>query len=460
MPDSHRLPLPALLLPALAMLLVLLVLLALLASPAWGHTVLVQVSPAAGSVLQDSPKTVVLVFSEPVEVLSVGLRDPQGREWPVTARASAETVEVTVPSSDIHGTWLLDWRVAAADGHPIGGTLDYSIGSASTQGAAAHGATATAAHPWRSGAIWLARWLTWLGLFAVVGAGLFRTMAPEQRVGPAGTMVAATVVLLVIDLGLQGLDLLDAPASAVFAVPPWQQALGSSYALTLGCMALALAAAWPAMRAPGGPRQKSWAIVALLLVGVSAMLSGHVGTAPPQWLTRPLVTLHVALAAAWFGCLIPLVRLLRADLAGQARVGPALARFSRWIAPAVALLVLSGIGLASRQLSGPPDLLQTAYGRVLLVKLILVACLLGLAAINRWRNTRPALAGEPDAKRRLVRVTRLELVLAIALLAVVSVWRLTPPPRSLVVQEVKTAIGVLSSDIEPLWIQARLSSTH
>jgi len=449
MPDSHRLPLPALLLPALATLLVLLVLLALLASPAWGHTALVRASPAAGSVLQGSPETIVLVFSEPVDVLGVSLHDPQGRELPVTARASAETVEVTIPHSNAHGTWLLNWRVAAADGHPVGDTLDYAIGNASTQGAAAHGATATATHPWRSGAIWLARWLTWLGLFAVVGADLFRTMAPEQRVGPAGAMVAATVVLLVIDLGLQGLDLLDAPASAALTAQPWQQALGSSYALTLGCMALALAAAWPAMHAPGGPRQKSWAIVALLLVGVSAMLSGHVGTAPPQWLTRPLVTLHVALAAAWFGCLIPLVLLLRADLAGQARVGPALARFSLWIAPAVALLVLSGIGLASRQLSGPPDLLQTAYGRVLLVKLILVACLLGLAAVNRWRNTRPALAGEPDAKRRLVRVTRLEVVLAIALLAVVSVWRLTPPPRSLVGQGVHAAI-----DSSILWSAA------
>ncbi len=409
--------------------LLLLTLLTALAPLARGHASLVRTAPATGSILEQAPTAVVLVFSEPVSVTRVGLLDPKGQPLSVTAQAAGDTVRVVIPPSAVRGTYLLSWRIVSADGHPVGGTLDYAIGSPGAREAA------VPAEHWRSAAIWLTRWLTWLGLFAAVGAGLFRTMAPGQHVDRARTIVVVTALLLLADLGLQGLDLLDAPVIGIFTVRSWQQALASSYALTLAGMALVLVAAWLAMRMRGGLLQRVAAGAALLLVAVAASLSGHAGTAPPQWLARPLVTLHVALALAWFGCLIPLIRHLRADLAGAASASTALARFSGWIAPAVGVLVLSGVGLAFLQLSEPRDLWHTAYGRVLLAKLALVAGLLCLAAINRWHNTQPALAGEATARRRLVRVTKGEVLLAILLLAVVSLWRLTPPPRSLAAQE-------------------------
>lgn len=65
---------------------------------------------------------------------------------------------------------------------------------------------------------------------------------------------------------------------------------------------------------------------------------------------------------------------------------------------------------------------------MLLAKLALVAVLLGIAALNRWRFTGPALAGASGA---LVRSVRVEIVVAVAILAVVGLWRQTPPPRVL-----------------------------
>lgn len=431
--------------------LLALALLPLLAPPAWGHAALVQASPAPGSVLQQAPDAVLLTFSEPVSVTHVGLLGPDGRALAASAQGDGASVRVAVPPQVARGTYLLSWRIVSADGHPVGGTLDYAIGSAS-----AH-RTAAASDRGRGAAIWLARWLTWLALFAAVGAGLFRTMAPRACAAWARPAVAAGALLLCVDWGLQGLDLLDAPAAALFTPAPWRAALGSTYALTLGGLALALVAAWRAMQARGGVPQRAWAGAALGLAAVAASLSGHAGTAPPPWLARPLVAVHVALALAWFGCLVPLARHLRAGLDGRADAGVALARFSGWIAPAVGLLLLSGVGLAALQLGGPSDLWRTAYGRVLLAKLALVAGLLGLAAVNRWRHTQPALAGEPAATRRLVRAIQVEVLLAIALLAVVSLWRLTPPPRSLAAAA-PTQPQVL--ELHGRHLQARLAQDH
>ena len=185
-----------------------------------------------------------------------------------------------------------------------------------------------------------------------------------------------------------------------------------------------------ALRVPGPSRARRYAGLGLLLTGVALAASGHAGTAPPQWLSRPLVVLHGMMAAAWLGALLPLVRLLRDGPQGEAGLAP-LAWFARWITPAVSLLLISGLGLGWLQLDHWTDMWRTDYGLVLCAKLVLVAGLLGIAAFNRWRCTPAALAGVPAARTRLRRSIVLETGVAVVLLGVVSLWRFTPPPRSL-----------------------------
>ena len=73
----------------------------------------------------------------------------------------------------------------------------------------------------------------------------------------------------------------------------------------------------------------------------------------------------------------------------------------------------------------------TAYGRVLLAKLALLLFLFTLAAINRFSLTPAFARREPKAARQFARSVRMEIVLVCAILAVASLWRFTPPPRSL-----------------------------
>jgi copper transport protein len=99
--------------------------------------------------------------------------------------------------------------------------------------------------------------------------------------------------------------------------------------------------------------------------------------------------------------------------------------------PFVGVLVLTGLMLAIIQLESFRALIETRYGIILSIKIALVAVLLGLAALNRFRLT-PALALDSSNTRPLVRSILAECVVGVGILAVVAGWRFTPPPRALV----------------------------
>ncbi len=122
--------------------------------------------------------------------------------------------------------------------------------------------------------------------------------------------------------------------------------------------------------------------------------------------------------------------------APRLRAGAALARFSRVIPLPLALLVVSGSWLAVVQLDRVDALWSTSYGQVLACKLAAVAVLLGLAAANRYwwvpkfEATRLENGGAAGA-RPLALSIACELIVALAILGLVALWRFTPPPRAL-----------------------------
>jgi copper transport protein len=130
----------------------------------------------------------------------------------------------------------------------------------------------------------------------------------------------------------------------------------------------------------------------------------------------------------WMGALLPLLLATRMD--GAVLL---LRRFSSLAVPMVALLVLSGATLTWLQAGRPEALLGSAYGAVLAAKLALVAALLALALRNRRVLTPAIAAGDPTAVPRLARAIRAEIFLGLAILALASAFRLTPPPRALIV---------------------------
>jgi copper transport protein len=170
-------------------------------------------------------------------------------------------------------------------------------------------------------------------------------------------------------------------------------------------------------------------LTALAMVGAGSALaaSGHASTASPQWLARPSVFLHGVGVAYWVGALAPLAVMARCRADTLPGV---LKRFSAGAVPIVGLLALTGLALAWVQLASVSALIQTQYGILLSIKLVLVAVLLALAAFNRYRLT-PALARDHTRTRPLLRSVFTECLLVLLILAVVAGWRFTPPPRAL-----------------------------
>jgi copper transport protein len=452
-------------------------------SAAFAHASLVRAEPADGALVAEPPAALRLTFNEPVTPLVMRLIGPDGTA--VTPAASAENTAVTVkPPALRRGTHVLSWRVISADGHPVGGSLVFSVGEAS-----AVPGTLPAGDPTVRAAFWAAKVVIYFALLIGLGGAFFRIWTDDDPaahscdpptlgssysgfesagargakaesgnpgflvwiLGPRfrgderksnGTpwvdrvlvaLIAVGLIVTPLLVGLQGLDALDLRLPALAQGQVWETGLGTSYGLTAIAAAVALFAGLFALEAASRAKARtkeriaarSLSLVALITAGLALALSGHASNAAPQILTRPSVFAHVVCVAFWIGALSPLIA------AVQAGEGGPLARFSRVIPYPLAALVISGGVLAVVQLDRVDALWTTSYGIVLSCKLAAVVALLGLAAVNRCVFTPRYQHGEANASGPLVRTMAAEFCIVAAILALVALWRFTPPPRAL-----------------------------
>lgn len=164
-------------------------------------------------------------------------------------------------------------------------------------------------------------------------------------------------------------------------------------------------------------------------VGHAAMEGGATGIAH-----RLNQAVHLAAGGIWLGGLLPLGLLLRRATgldggAFQPLARAALPHFSRMGYAAVALVALTGVVNTVLLVGNFDGLVDTPYGRLLLVKLALVAAMVALALGNRFRLL-PRVTGSVDPApplRTLCRSVAIEQALGLAILAVVAVLGTWPP---------------------------------
>jgi copper transport protein len=391
------------------------------ASVVWAHATLLSSEPADGSVLAQPPKMVQLHFNEGVTPAVIGLIDAGGTARDVATRAVGQSVLIVLPDDLPQGTQIVSYRVVSQDGHPVAGSMVFSIGAVTGS------APQTEPGPLKV-LIWLARIGVYLGLFVGVGGAFFAAWIGQGASGSTVSRGALAVGLVsaVASLGLQGLDLLNLPLGGIVTSAPWASALATSLGPSLLIAIVVMAIAWFAWQSPS--ILMTWVLTTLAIVGVGLSLaaSGHAATASPQWLTRPSLFLHGISAAYWIGALAPLAAMAYRRNDDLPR---ALKQFSAIAVPLVALLVLSGLVLSVIQLGSVRALIDTQYGIILSIKLALVILLLGLAALNRFLLTARVTA-DYENTRPLLRSMLMECVLVVGILAVVAGWRFTPPPRA------------------------------
>ena len=392
---------------------------------AQAHTQLVAATPPANAVVADAPADVVLEFSEPVQALPARWFPANGgAPIEATPRVEGARLAFPVPAGLGAGTQTLSWRVVSADGHPVGGSYVFSIGAQSE----------VVQRPVATRPDWAAaagRWALTVSLVFGVGGAVFvrlvdrrATRADWSRRLALGAAIAAPPAAM-LALGLHGADLLGVSVGTLASVAPWSAGFASPFGGTALASILAAVAAVIALRRGGPPH---WAWAAWGLAAVSFALFGHAATAPPRGMTTPATALHAAAFIFWIGALPGLAE--RAAQGGGDLV-PTLRRFSELAIPLVAGLVLSGAVLAVVQVARPAALVNTSYGRLLTAKLVLVALLLVLAAINRFRLTPAVARGMARATTTLRRSVGAEIALGLMILALASGFRMTPPPREL-----------------------------
>ena len=401
-------------------------------APARAHATMVSSDPPDGAVTPTPPAQIVLTFNEPVSPLVLRLVRPDSTVTVLDASAAHDrSLTIPTPAGLDQGTHVLSWRVVSLDGHPIGGTVVFSIGAPSAGPDFAMDRTDRSV----AAALWVCKLVLYVGLFAGVGASFFRTWLSPGHDSTRSTILATVMALVSAPLAvaLQGADALGVPLEGILRKTVWQAGLETSFGPTAIAAAFALLAGLFALQAHAR-LARGLSLFGLLAVGFALALSGHAGAASPQWLTRPAVLVHAVAVAFWVGSLVSLSAALRADAGGAA-----LAAFSRAIPGVLAALVVSGTALAVVQVEQPSLLLSTAYGRLLCAKLLLVALLLMLAAWNRFRLTPAVAAGSDAARGRLRRTIAIELAVMAVVLALVAAWRFTPPPRALAIAAAQPA---------------------
>jgi putative copper resistance protein D len=178
------------------------------------------------------------------------------------------------------------------------------------------------------------------------------------------------------------------------------------------------------------PERRGWivSLVAACFLG-SLAWSGHAGASPGLGGTVHLASdvLHLVAVGAWIGALPPLAMLLLS--ARQPAVADFVAvaahRFSVLGMLSVGTLIVTGI-INTWNLSGTvPALLETDYGRLLLLKVSLFVVIVGVAAVNRLRLV-PRL---PDAQavRSLRRNALIEIAIGATIILIVGGLGTMPP---------------------------------
>lgn len=399
---------------------------------AHAHATLTGSEPFDGEVLDRAPSTVSLKFNEPVSLISATLIGPGGKTLGLDQPESANAIiTLHLPSALATGSYALSWRAVSDDGHPIAATVSFAVGKES---ATPRAAQAVVPDSKVATALWMARLLLFTSLFFGVGGAAFRLLAgelPHQastfcRFALAIGLVAAPAVV-----GLQGLDLLGAPLMGLLEASVWSTGFASPYANTAALSACAIVCGLAALHFRDTRVSVPINLAGLILLGLSVCMSGHASVAEPRWLSNAALFMHATSIAWWIGALLPLMLFLRLD---RRTAAPPLIRFSRYIPYALVPLVVSGVILAVLQLGPPGASWSSPYGLIFATKLVLVAVLFAIAAWNRWVLTAPAAAGNRHAQGLMRRGIAAEIMLFVLILALVSTWRFTPPPRALALE--------------------------
>jgi copper transport protein len=365
---------------------------------------------------------------------------------------------VDLPKLD-KGGYIVTWRVTSADSHPIHGAFTFSVGAAA--GAPADAALvekllSSGGGDTTVGAIYaVIRFVAFTALILLVGGLAFVTL-----LWPAGSALArprrilwaawwAAVVTTVVGIPVQAVYAAGLPLSKITSSTVRSGMLDDRFGqvwaarlVMLGLVAILLVALGRKAPSPSKGLLAVGGVLSLALLATPG-LAGHASTEDLVPLAMAADVLHLVAVSLWLGglALLTAAVLPRREPDELSVVVP---RFSRAAFVAVVTILVTGTFQGWRQVRTTAGLTETTYGRLLIIKVLLFALLVGLAGLSRrlvqarYRvpaarlSFGPGAATDPDGETvvKLRRTVGAETAIAVVVLAVTSLLVNAQPARS------------------------------
>ena len=408
-------------------------------------------SPASGEVLAASPAEWTVGFDKSVPLASATGEVINGTGVRTALAAPrhgvTDNIIVFAMPPDLLGSITARWRLVGVDGHVISGRIPFSVNASAAIAPTVPMDVAPVApvavdseetnEPIPQPIRHVNTLLNYLSLMAF--AGVFATerfvaqgtlsLVLSRRfalVGSIGLAVTSLVQMLIFvdDIGLEGRSWFAEFGDALSTTPG-----GMLFAkVVVGIVFVAFARGLVRNGTFSEARTRLLAAAGLMYL-VALSYVGHSRSEGAPWLGIPVDMAHTAASAVWLGGLSSLVFIV----IPRVEIEPAVAAFDRfgYIAErAVAVLVITGVIQTLRLHTNPLSMLTNTHGLLLVLKILMVALMLWLAARNRrsllGRKRRETT--RPNVLRRLLtRALLLETAIGGAVLAVTSVLVATTP---------------------------------
>lgn len=404
------------------------------------HAWLLEAHPGPNQQLPSSPDVLFIRFTENVEreYTRAEVYDLNGTrvDRKEVNFDSARRDQILVPLQNLtDGLYTVRWYSLSVDTHTASGSYVFGVGAVSLEGAP----PPTAAHVHAKGFVpeWgeaAGRAIFYASVAGALGSPVFLLAVARSPLHPNAARLHRLLFVVLVAGTLGGAVVLAAFADRIGA--SFGQALQSRVGLLLsarvGLVLVGLGVVGAAIVArPKTPRAASAYALALAAAGLGAILaaalSSHAAAlAQRRTLAVAADAVHLAAGSVWIGGVLAFFVLRR----GEPREALAswISRFSPIAVASVGLLLVTGT-LASvihlRELSG---LWEGRYGAMILLKLSLLAPLLGLGAYNRYVARRRLTAGTDADPRHLQRALAWETALMAGVLLAAGVLATSAPP--------------------------------
>jgi copper transport protein len=287
------------------------------ATAASAHAVVVSSDPSADARLPSAPAAVTIQFNEPVTTDLGGLTvlDQDGKrvDNSDSNQPTSSSLTTSLRSGLGDGTYVANYKVISADGHPVSGSVVFGVGN----GPIGNVSNLTAANDSTMDVVSkVGQFVTYAGVLTAAGLAFFAAFLFDQ--GPEGRQLSriarAAVVVGIVGMALTLIGQAGLATgqgwTAVFDWPTFRATLREGLGWQDLGLLVGLAMCWMAVRARRLAVAQSLALYGGLIATSSFVLWGHASQSPNPWIAMAADVVHVAVAAAWLGGLVGMATVL------------------------------------------------------------------------------------------------------------------------------------------------------